>query len=126
MSMAVRNRMIKKVLETAFGHGKVTVRGSRGTAYGWVTVRINHAPRNNRETRELRSLVSSLIASADIKIGTYGYDDPGSDYGYDSTININFADCRETADYYGDGAWRHNLSAEDWDALKVSEMEMAS
>ena len=34
MSTAIRNRAIKKTLETAFGRGRVTVRGSRGTAYG--------------------------------------------------------------------------------------------
>lgn len=56
-----------------------------------------------------------------IEIGTYGYDDPGSDYGYGKTINIDFADCREKADGFGEQAWRHNLSAEDWDKLQKQE-----
>ena len=62
MSTAERNRALKKVLEQAFGRGKVRVQGSRGTAYGWVSVRIAHAPRNMRESQELRSQVMALIA----------------------------------------------------------------
>ena len=34
--------------------------------------------------------VQQLIRDAKIEIGTYGYDDPGSDYGYGSKINISF------------------------------------
>jgi hypothetical protein len=112
--IAERNRQIKKVLEQAFGRGNVTV---RGTAYGWVRVRIGYAPRNSREARELRLQVTALIAAAKIEIGTYGYDDPGSDYGHGSTINIDFAPWREKADAYGPEAWRQNLSAEEWDRV---------
>ena len=50
-------------------------------------------------------------------VGTYGYDDPGSDYGFGKTINVSFEDCREKNDSHGDEAWRHHLSAEDWDKL---------
>ena len=121
MKTAERNRALKKVVEKAFGRGKVRVKGSRGTAHGWVSVKIAHHPRNNREAQELRSLVNGLIAAAGIEIGTYGYDDPGSDYGFGNTINISFEDCREKADYHGDGAWRHNLSAADWDRLQQQE-----
>ena len=117
MTTAERNRALKKVLEQAFGRGKVRVRGSRGTAYGWVSVKIEHSPRNWRETEELRGKVMQLIAAAKIEIGTYGYDDPGSDYGFGKTINVSFADTREKADSYGDEAWRQRLSAEDWDKL---------
>lgn len=121
MSMAERNRALKKALEQAFGRGKVRVRGSRGTAYGWVTVKIAYSPRNQRESQELRSKVNQLIAAAKIEIGTYGYDDPGSDYGFGKTININFEDCREKADSYGNEGWRQRLSAEDWDRLQAEE-----
>jgi hypothetical protein len=116
--IATRNRNLKKVLEQAFGRGKVTVRGSRGTAYGWVRVQIAYAPRNNREATELRTQVNALIKAAKIEIGTYGYDDPGSDYGHGSMINISFDRCREQADPWGNEAWRHNLSAADWDKLQ--------
>lgn len=115
MNIAERNREIKRVLEQAFGRGKVAVRGSRGTAYGWVRVHILYAPRNSREAQELRAQVSKLIAAAKIEIGTYGYDDPGSDYGHGSKINIFFDALREKADAYGPEAWRQRLSAEDWD-----------
>lgn len=88
--IATRNRQIKKVLSQAFGQGKVTVRGSRGTGYGWVTVKIDYEPRSRDEQRELTAKVWELFAAAKIEIGTYGYDDPGSDYGYGRTIHINF------------------------------------
>lgn len=115
MSMAERNRALKRVMENAFGRGKVAVRGSRGTAYGWVTLRIAYAPRNRREAEELRAEVWRLIRAAKIEIGTYGYDDPGSDYGYGSTISINFEPYREKADTFGPEAWRHNLTRDEWD-----------
>jgi hypothetical protein len=89
---ADRNRKLKKVLSAHFGAGKVRVRGSRGTAYGWVTVNFDIVPDNIEHRRELESKVWELIRKNDIGIGTYGYDDPGSDYGYGSTIHINFAD----------------------------------
>ena len=90
MNTATRNRLIKKVLTEAFGKGKVRVRGSRGTAYGWVTVDIDYAPRTHEEARELTAKVWQLFDAAKIEIGTYGYDDPGSDYGFGRTIHINF------------------------------------
>ena len=119
MSMAERNRAIKKTLELAFGRGKVTVRGSRGTAYGWVSIHIAFSPRNNRETGELRGKVMELIRAAKIEIGTYGYDDPGSDYGHGSTINVSFDPCREKADHWSGEAWKQHLSAADWDAMQA-------
>ena len=126
MNIADRNRALKKILEQAFGRGKIRVRGSRGTAYGWVRVHIGYAPRNSRESQELRLHVQQLIKAAKIEIGTYGYDDPGSDYGHGSTINIDFDACREKADGFGDQAWRHRLSAADWDALVAQEAQQAA
>jgi len=95
MSCAERNRELKKTLEAAFGRGKVTVKGSRGTAYGWVTVNIAYAPRDSKERDELKAKVWELIRKASIQIGTYGYDDPGSDYGFGSKMHLNFEQCRD-------------------------------
>lgn len=90
MEIAVRNRLIKSVLSQAFGKGKVTVRGSRGTAYGWVSVKIDYTPRTRPEREELVKKIWQLFAANKIVIGTYGYDDPGSDYGHGSTIHLDF------------------------------------
>jgi len=92
MTIAERNRAIKKTLETAFGRGKVRVRGSRGTAYGWVSVNIDWTPLDADQASEMRSKVWQLLLAAGPgkEIGTYGYDDPGSDYGYGNKINISF------------------------------------
>jgi hypothetical protein len=89
---AERNRKLKKSLVAHFGAGKVRVRGSRGTASGWVTVDIDIVPTNSEHQRELTDKVWELIGAAGVEIGTYGYDDPGSDYGYGREIHINFAD----------------------------------
>ena len=96
MTTAERNRKIKSVLSAAFGKGKgkVTVRGSRGTAYGWVDVNIAYAPRDRAEHDELKAKVWALFAAAKIEIGTYGYNDPGSDYGYGSKMHLGFAPLR--------------------------------
>lgn len=40
MRVAERNRRIKKELAKVFGYKNVKVKGGRGTAYGWVDVRI--------------------------------------------------------------------------------------
>lgn len=95
MSCAERNRNLKKLLEQAFGRGKVGVKGSRGTAYGWVTVNIAYAPRDRDEHEQLKAKVWDIINAGQIKIDTYGYNDPGSDYGYGSKIHINFEQCRD-------------------------------
>lgn len=95
METAERNRKIKQVLTTAFGAGKVTVRGHRGTSYGWVTINIAYAPKDREELDTLKAKVWELLAAANIKIGTYGYDDPGSDYGYGSKCHLNFEQCRD-------------------------------
>jgi len=38
--VAVRNRLIKKALAAEFGYENVSVRGRRGTAYGWVEIKV--------------------------------------------------------------------------------------
>lgn len=92
MSTAERNRAIKKTLEQAFGRGKVRVRGDRGTAYGWVHVNIDWTPLNNDQAREMKGHIWDLLRASKLaaQIGTYGYDDPGSDYGFGSKCSIDF------------------------------------
>jgi hypothetical protein len=89
MSTAARNRAIKNVLEKAFGPGKIWVRGGKGTSYGWVYLYVD-VEVSSVKWRELRTEIMNLLKAAKIDIDTYGYDDPGSDYGYGSKIHINF------------------------------------
>ena len=96
MTTAERNRKIKTILSQAFGTGKVNVRGSRGTAYGWVTVKIQYAPRDAVERHELISMIWKLFDKAGIEIGTYGYDHVGSDYGYGREIHFDFLPIRNS------------------------------
>lgn len=95
MTTAERNRLIKSTLTQAFAPSKVTVRGSKGTAYGWVTVNIAYAPKDRDELDTLKSKVWALFKAAKIEIGTYGYNDPGSDYGYGNKMHLNFEQCRD-------------------------------
>ena len=88
---AQRNRRIKKVLVEHFGRENVKVTGGRGTAYGWVHVYINLEPATGAERSALRTKTEELIAGANVSIGTYGYDDPGSDYGFGREISIDFS-----------------------------------
>ena len=103
MTTAERNRKLKAVLVEEFGKGNVTVRGDRGTAYGWVHVKIKVpafqyseaetqmpvvARRDHFSAR--RSRVFDLMREHGITVGTYGYDHPGSDYGFGSKISIDF------------------------------------
>ena len=90
MTTAQRNRSIKALISKAFAGHKVSVRGSRGTGYGWVHLAIGYSPRNWSEQRELDAHIMQLLAAAKIEIDTYGYDDPGSDYGYGKMISIDF------------------------------------
>lgn len=114
MTTAERNRLIKRVVSKAFPGIKVTVRGGRGTANGWVDIDIDWTPRDTDQRRELEALVWQLMDAAKLSghIGTYGYDDPGSDYGYGRECHISFnaARYRQTM--------RHNdgtMSGCDWD-----------
>jgi hypothetical protein len=84
--MITKNRAIKVALEAKYGRGKVTVRGARGTAYGWVQVHVKVAPRDRDHYRGLRDEVYRLIAEAGIKLDTY---DSG-DYGSGQKMNISF------------------------------------
>lgn len=122
--IAIRNRQIKKVLEQAFGRGKVRVKGSRGTAYGWVHVHIDYAPRNQRESSDLRPMALQLIRAAKIELSSH-YSDDYTDNTPRASIIINFEPCREKADQWGSAAWRHHLSKEDWDALQADEAARA-
>jgi hypothetical protein len=107
MSTAKRNNAIKTLLEATYGKGKVWVRGSRGTGYGWVTVYVDvgnkfepvgdtedqrtwSSRKMHEASRVEATRIQRIIAMAKIEIGTYGYDSPGSDYGYGSKINIEF------------------------------------
>jgi len=100
MTNAERNRAIKVLISKAFAGYKVSVKGSRGTGYGWVRLEIGYSPRNSSEQRELTVHIMQLISAAKIEIGTYGYDDPGSDYGHGKMIIIDFDGLRDSN---GDG-----------------------
>jgi hypothetical protein len=103
MTVAERNRRIKQTLIAHYGTGNVRVRGDRGTAYGWVDVRITHKLTPTEDlaanpyamsdaARAEEAQVWQLLDQAGLAraIGTYGYDDPGSDYGYGRRITVRF------------------------------------
>ena len=103
MQVAERNRLIKQVLKKAF-NTKVTVRGSKGSAYGWVSVHIDYSPKDRTQRRELEKQIWLLFAANKIEIDTYGYDDPGSDYGYGRKIHLGFNELVYNGPYETDPA----------------------
>lgn len=109
MKIAERNRAIKRTLTDHYGSKKVRVRGSSGTAYGWVSVYIDaditfegekyvrpgvYSLEFVNARRQEENKVWDLLDKAGLsgEIGTYGYDSPGSDYGYGRTIHIEFVE----------------------------------
>jgi hypothetical protein len=122
MTVAERNRAIKRVLIGAFPGCKVSVTGDRGTAYGWVNVRIDWTPLDSDQAREMKRLVWQLLDKAGLgkEIGTYGYDDPGSDYGYGNKISISFNSCRyHRTERMSDGKlWAQTEFGGQWQAVE--------
>lgn len=72
---AARNRAIKTTLESAFGKGKVSVRGSRGTAYGYVTAYINWTPLDCEQSNRMHGECKALLHAAKIDLGHAYTDD---------------------------------------------------
>ena len=75
MSMAERNRAIKRTLESAFGRGKVRVRGARGTAYGYVDVDIDWTPLDSDQSATMKAHCKALLRAAGIDLGRTYTDD---------------------------------------------------
>lgn len=92
MSIAERNRAIKRTLETAFGRGKVRVRGSRGTAYGWVHVEVDWTPLDVKQSQEMQAHCKALLHAAKIDLG-HSYTDDTCQYSSDQ-CRISFNSCR--------------------------------
>lgn len=91
-AMAVRNRAIKATLEQAFGRGKVKVRGSRGTAYGWVSVYVDWSPLDNDARETMHGKCKELLRAAKIDLGR-AYTDDTCQYEMDK-CHISFNPCR--------------------------------
>ena len=66
--VARRNAAIKKLLETRYGKGKVRITKERGTAYGWVDVRIAAPCPEGKRPFEAHSDVVRMILDAGIKL----------------------------------------------------------
>jgi hypothetical protein len=90
--IAVRNRAIKKTLEQAFGRGQVKVRGSRGTGYGFVYVKIEFTPLDMEQRSELESKCKQLLRAAKVDLGR-AYTDDTCQYETDK-CHISFNTCR--------------------------------
>lgn len=89
-STAVRNAALKAMLEETYGKGKVSVTGDRGTAYGWINARINATEPAGKSYGVIQHEIVTAAKTRGISIDNYGYDDPGSDYGYGYKLNVRF------------------------------------
>ena len=73
--IAERNRAIKRVQESAFGKGKVRVRGARGTAYGCVDVDVDWTPLYADQCGRMKAECKALLRAAGIDLGHSYTDD---------------------------------------------------
>ncbi|HJU16779.1 MAG TPA: hypothetical protein VJ770_09950 [Stellaceae bacterium] len=90
--IAQRNAAIKRLLEAHYGKGKVRVTGERGTAYGWVDVRIATPCPEGQRPSEAHSDIVRMILDAGIKL--YSYD--SADYGSGYKISVSFTQPRQS------------------------------
>jgi hypothetical protein len=83
----------KKTLETVSEFkGKVRVRGSRGTGYGYVSVRIDYTPLDIDVRRDLEDKCKQLLRAAKIDLGR-AYTDDTCQHLTDQ-CSISFNSCR--------------------------------
>jgi len=66
---------VRRVLEQAFGRGKVRVRSGKGTSSSWLYIDIAYAPRNRFEAQDLSALTELLIAKSGAHVGHHYPDD---------------------------------------------------
>ena len=90
--IAERNRAMKRTLESAFGKGKIRVRGARGTAYGYVDVDIDWTPLDSEQAEIMRAHCKALLRAAGIDLG-HAYTDDSCQWETDQT-HIGFNPCR--------------------------------
>jgi hypothetical protein len=111
MRVSERNRAIKKALSKVFGRENVSVRGDRGTAYGWVDItikvkdpcngfdihtsndmsRINECIRERDKIRdEIRKKVWRILEETGLDKGLYTYYDDMNQRRYRCGINVEF------------------------------------
>lgn len=79
MTTAEKNRVIKKALSKA-GYAKVSVTGSRGTAYGWINIEVTVKEPKSREELwdehdKIRDIARKALAEVGERFYTYTSDD---------------------------------------------------
>ena len=86
MEVNARNKQVKVILSKLFGHENVSVKGGRGTAYGWCEVAISAGKRLSDEefyTEEECALMNGISKRAEAAVlgcEFYKYpDDMGGD-----------------------------------------------
>lgn len=89
VNRAVRSRDAKRILEQAFGRGKVRVRSGKGTSYGWLYIDIAYQPRDWDQAAELRRQVIAALKAGGVAI--FSYD--SADYGSGHEIRVTFQRC---------------------------------
>lgn len=79
MTTAEKNRIIKKALVQA-GYKNVSVTGSRGTAYGWVNIKVDSRDAKTRdeawkESGKVREIARNALSEVGERFYTYVSDD---------------------------------------------------
>lgn len=76
-----RNRAIKKLLETTYGKGCVSVTAGNGSAYRWVEIKFKTTPEALKpfcgKFHPIHHAIETLITGAGIELSHYNADDMG-------------------------------------------------
>ncbi len=125
IDIAARNRAIKASMEEVFGRGKVRVGGSRGTAWGYVKVTIDHTPLDWDAARLLATKLKERMRDDGIDLG-HAYTDDTCQYDTDQ-CRIEFNRCRYIHTFIdGGGArWGKREEFAEYKYERVEEGEAA-
>lgn len=119
--IADRNRAIKQTLGKLYGRENVTVRGSRGTAYGWVHVKINRTPLDAAQAEVWGAEARAALMAAKVDLGR-AYTDDDCRFEMDKChIGFNSARFYRT-NRTSDGAiWGQTYDSDAWVPMTPAE-----
>ena len=114
--IAARNRRIKKILSATFGADKVKVHGNRGTAYGWVSIKIDWTPLDIERSNDMHGLVMQLLKSNGIKFSQYWPDDNSNSARDEVQLSFNQARYVRTIKHQDGTIWvQRDAFTHEWE-----------
>jgi hypothetical protein len=121
LNIAERNRAIKKVLSAKYGRDAVTVRGSRGTGYGYVHVNIDATPLDWRQRSDMVAECKELLRAAGLDLGRSYTDDTCQHTTDRCSIDFNHTRYRQTVVYSNGSRAGLRWDDDQWEPVAAVE-----